>query len=362
MEQATLNRIRRAQIILLAAAFLLFLGGCGDESGEGVKAIGDMAVPMSGGVDIEHFGSEEWSGGEQSGEDTPMELSDETATVTYSGELFMKTAADIGGNSIYLAGFYGNPHDERSLEEKTSMDAYFTGRVGTGQEIMAEIDLNLPEDMYVVKGCVDSEGKWHMLLTQRIDGALTWEKSEIRVVNEDGETERIIDMTEALQQIMLPFWVAVDRQGNYYLANQGKLIVTDGQGKTKHRYSTASLAGMGIGKSGQIYAVISNDTGAHLGKLDSETGTIEECAVFDRELLSTFSILQPGTNTELLLANKGNGAFTYDGEKLELAVSVGSIMGNGQDIAAMGFLEDGRICVMGYEDDKILFHYVPVER
>lgn len=69
-EQRIWDRVKMAQLILLAAAFLLFLGGCGRE-GEPAEAAtqkpglpkADTLVFLSGGVDIENFGSAAWTGG-----------------------------------------------------------------------------------------------------------------------------------------------------------------------------------------------------------------------------------------------------------------------------------------------------------
>ena len=99
-EQRIWDRVKIAQLILLAAAFLLFLGGCGREGApadaaartgatiqtgtatqtEAVTQTGtatrtettapkpglqnaDTLVFLSGGVDIENFGSAAWTGG-----------------------------------------------------------------------------------------------------------------------------------------------------------------------------------------------------------------------------------------------------------------------------------------------------------
>lgn len=99
-EQRIWDRVKIAQLILLAAAFLLFLGGCGREGApadaaartgatiqtgtatrtEAVTQTGtatltettapkpglqnaDTLVFLSGGVDIENFGSASWTGG-----------------------------------------------------------------------------------------------------------------------------------------------------------------------------------------------------------------------------------------------------------------------------------------------------------
>lgn len=93
-EQRIWDRVKIAQLILLAAAFLLFLGGCGREGAPADAAArtgatiqtgtvtqtgtatrtettapkpglqnADTLVFLSGGVDIENFGSAAWTGG-----------------------------------------------------------------------------------------------------------------------------------------------------------------------------------------------------------------------------------------------------------------------------------------------------------
>ena len=87
-EQRIWDRVKIAQLILLAAAFLLFLGGCGREGAPADAAArtgatiqtgtatrtettapkpglqnADTLVFLSGGVDIENFGSASWTGG-----------------------------------------------------------------------------------------------------------------------------------------------------------------------------------------------------------------------------------------------------------------------------------------------------------
>ena len=87
-EQRIWDRVKIAQLILLAAAFLLFLGGCGKEGAPADAAArtgatiqtgtatrtettapkpglqnADTLVFLSGGVDIENFGSAAWTGG-----------------------------------------------------------------------------------------------------------------------------------------------------------------------------------------------------------------------------------------------------------------------------------------------------------
>lgn len=373
MEQITAERIKMMQVVLFLVAVLLFLGGCGKEAEDGVKGMSDMAVPMSGGVDIEHFGSEEWSGGNISGQtagksegndgeksmtEEPVEISREKKEILYAGGDFLKSCAGIGANGIYLTGYHGKYEDMKPTREN-----YFWGRIEMEGDVLQEFDLDVQEDMTALRSCVDTEGNWHVLCVSQVDGAFTYDKAEIWVIDGQGSRTKTIDYMEAMQtKQFIPYWMVVDREGNYFLADNWTLLWIDGEGHVKKWYETDYLEGLGMGKSGQIYGVFTDDAGeTYLGCLDPEMGEVEQCVSFEKKLSSSFSVLQPGVNSELLLANRGDGAWRYDGEDLELAVSIGDILGNGQDISAMGFLNDGRLCVMSYENDRHVFYYVPVE-
>lgn len=380
MEQITVNRIKRAQLLLLFAALLLFLGGCGKEEGSGGTGMSDMAVPMSGGVDIDHFGSEAWSGGNLADEegqsggnpaneegqsgggfaDGEAEVSHTQKEVSYAGADFLKACAAIGADQIYLAGYHGTYKDT-----KPEAEAYFWGKLEKESDVLQEFAMDIPENMAAARGCVDAEGNWHVLCLSQEEGSFTFDKAEVRVIDSQGSILKTVDYEEVLQtKRFIPYWMAVDEAGNYFLADNRTVLWVDGEGHVKKWYETEYLEGLGIGRSGQVYGVFTDDSGAsYLGCLEPETGVVEQCASFEKELSSGFDVLQPGVHTELLMANRGDGLWRYDGESLALAVSIGEIIGNGngQDIAAMGFLDDGRACIMSYEEEGYVFYYVPVE-
>lgn len=125
---------------------------------------------------------------------------------------------------------------------------------------------------------------------------------------------------------------------------------------------SGEIIGIGMGRSGALYGVFNVSGDDILGVIDIEKGSIEKCANLpENTMRPTFSVLQAGVNTELLLANKGEGVWSYDGTKLRQVLTIENIVGNGQDILAMGFLWDGRVCVMSYEDENYVFRYIPVE-
>lgn len=385
-------------LFLLLAAVLLLLSGCGKKEEEGAQDLSDMATFMSGGVDIEHFGSDEWSGGSaglegasgtaaeskdvgsQAGQNppsAPVALSQERKKIVYAGEPFMKTCACVGADGIYFTAYHGVYTDRKPAPED-----YFWGRMEKEDDQIQEFMPDIPADLFAMRGCVDAQGNWHVLCVRNEDGAYTYEEAEIIILDKQGNKIGSVDYMEALAtKKFVPFWMAVDEEGNYFLANNGILMQLDSAGHVKKWYGTepVEVTGMGIGRSGKIYVSFLDETGEEcLGYLETETGVIEQCASFGKRLTASFSVLQPGVHTELLLANSAEGVWRYDGEKLEQLMETveifrigreigageqdeGGACGSSQDIGAMGFLNDGRVCVMTYEEETHKFYYVPVE-
>lgn len=373
MTKVVLARIQRIQALLfLIVILLLILGGCGEKEVEnGSKAdLGNMAVSLSEGADISAMSAEERTGASDIQEaeqwtGPDMEMNSEKTAVIYQGIPFVSSNRAIGGNSIYTTGFQGEFSGNQPVE-----GPYFAGRIGIEEDTVQEFDLEIPEDMFVYRSCTDEQGRWHLLLSQRIDNRVTYEKSEIWIVNSQGGLEGSLDVTESMREWnSMPFWMAVDHQGNYYFLSSfgigGSLLAVDveNQSAAPLSFGEGSIDGIGVGRSGTVYGVFTPTRGiSYLGSIDPYSGSVERCADFpENNTRPSFSVLQGGVNTELLLANTGDGVWSYDGEELKLSVLLEELAGNGQDIYAMGFLWDGRVCCMVNENHEYVFRYVPVE-
>lgn len=370
MEKLTRTRIKGIQLLLFAVVILmLFFGGCGEqESDDGVE-LENMAVSLSGGVDISTMGTEEWkesqsqSGAMDLSEPEPkMELNHDLSTVAYQGTPFMSSCRTIGGDGIYSAGYLGefdggNPAD----------GPYFVGRIGMEEDNILQFPLEIPVDMTAYRGCVDSQGRWHLLLAQKSGETAAGKKMEIWVINRDGELEESHDITDYTEEgVRIPGWMEVDEDGNYYFASGGSILVVDvADHSVQLLHFGGEIIGLGRGRSGALYGVFSVEGNDFLGVIDAESGSIRKCADFpENDVRPKFSVLQAGVNMELLLANMEDGVWSYDGTELKQEMTLDDIVANGQDILAMGFLWDGRVCVMSYEAGQkghYLFHYVPIE-
>lgn len=387
MTELTLTWVKKIQLLLFAVVIvMLFFGGCGGQEAEDGARLEDIAVSLSGGVDISTMGTEAWSrsqalrraeggkeaegaggtGNADAGTQNEtaavpeVALNPNEATVTYQGMDFTSSCRTIGGDSIYSTGYQGkfdgsNPAD----------GPYFAGRIGIEENEIRQFSLEIPEGMFVYRGCTDSQGRWHLLLSQKTGNVVEADKkTEIWIVNREGELEQSFDITECVGESWFCIWMAVDNEGIYYFAmNSGIRVINVAEQSVATLNFSGEIIGIGIGRSGALYGMFNVEGNNFLGTIDTDSGTIEKCAdLAENNLNSSFSILQGGVNAELLLANKGNGVWSYDGTELKQELVFKDIMANGQDILDMGFLWDGRVCVMSYEGEKYVFRYIPIEK
>lgn len=382
MTELTRTRVKKIQLLLFAAVIvMLFFGGCGGQKADDGAGAEDMAVSLSGGVDISTMGTEAWqesqplsrmedmgSAGNSDQEESrdgnaaaavpEMPLNPNELTVIWQGMDYMSSCRAIGGDSIYCTGFEGKSDGNNPAE-----GSCFAGRIGLEENDIQQFTLEIPKNMFVYRGCTDSQGRWHMLLSQRNGNqAEPGKGTEIWIVNREGELEQSFDITAYVGETWFCLWFAVDHEGIYYLAGQNgiKVINTAEQSVATFNFG-GEILGIGIGRSGALYGMFSVEGNNFLGTIDTDDGKVEKCADLTEPLNSSFSILQEGVDTELFLANKGNGVWSYDGTELRQELLFKDIMSNGQDILAVGFLWDGRMCIMSYEEGKDVFRYIPME-
>jgi len=356
MADITWIRIRRIQVLLFVVVIvMLFFGGCGGGKSDDVAELDNMAVSLSGGVEANTTGAGERKEPQNT---KPPELNTNASTITYQGTAFMSSYRTIGGDSIYNTGFLGEFDGDHPAE-----GTYFAGRIGLEEDTIQQFPLEIPEDMSAYRGCIDSQGRWHLMVLQKSDEAVTNKKTEIWVINRAGELEQSFDITNCMKEsVRLPDWMEVDNNGNYYLASAETILVIDAMNQSVELlHFSGEIMGFGRGRSGALYGVFHVEGTDILGVVDPHGGSIEKCAELpENGIRPKFSTLQAGVNTELLLANKGDGIWSYDGTELKQEMTLGDIVADGQDILAMGFMWDGRVCIMSYENGKYVFHYEPI--
>ncbi len=289
---------------------------------------------------------------------TDVEVSDRSATVYYAGENFVKSVFAVGSNMLYVCGI------------KADKD-YFLGYMQKEEDVFQEFSIEMDECMRAFNMAVDGQGRCHILWMsveefeagdQSVD-RITYEKSCITIVNNKGEIEGEIDVTDLFSSgYNRPFCFVVDREGNYYFESgkeivqilndgtQGTVIVCDGW-----------IEGIGMGKSGAVYCAYQKENG------ERKLGRLEENSLYTYELQlpqsdAAYAGIYAGTDSELLIFNKESGAFAFDESQIEERVSETELPVKGTEIVGYGILSDGRICMMKQEDENTVFYYVPSGR
>lgn len=284
--------------------------------------------------------------------------SDTEATVYYEGEDFIKTAFAVGGDRLFIGGSEMNGSDFLGYMKKEECELNF-------------FTVDVPENMRVIEMTVDSQGSCHILWmsvdTQVLNGAehniINHEKTYITKVNRDGEAEAIIDVSELFaQEQRRPYCFMTDNEGNYYFENKEEVIKLYPDGSQAERITCkGSVRALGCGKSGDIYYIYADESGAEI------ICRLEESAVADAGVIlppanAVYSGIAAGTDKELFLYNKDGGVYTYDSysNTVEQRIAGNALPVSGQNVAGYGFLGDGRLCLMSYENGKTVFSYIPV--
>lgn len=355
----TKRALRVPATLLLAVILSVLFGGCGAET---LKPQEETTLtPKTGETapDGEVGGSNTTVDGEWTGpadpqiSDQPRMVSDRRTEIVCQGDLFYKSLAEVGANGTYIV----------YMSELDATERYLGWLPAEGTELQ-DFGLSLTDGKVALASCTDSQGNWHIMVAK--SGDQEW--AQIWVVSADGYLERTVDISDIRKsQQLRPFYMAVDGNGCYYMDNWGLLLVLDEDGNLKHRTKTRNVAGLGTGRSGQVYGVFleEDSAGAYLASILPEDGSIERCPNGGFGALGAkFSSLQPGVNCELLLGNMAEGVWEYrDGELIKV-LEAGELPCSGQNILAMGFLDDGRLCVMEYREQEMenVFYYVPAER
>ena len=330
--------------LLLALVFT----GC---AGSGRAA--QNTVPSVPAVEIQERVSaeENLSGGAAEG-------SDKSAAVVYRGETFQKSVFAAGGAMLYLYGI--GPDGE-----------YFLGGMQQEEDVFLAYDVDMGEGMRAFNMAVDGQGRCHILwmsveageLEGRHFDQITYEKSCITVIDSQGSLEKELDVTGIFSQKQgRPHCFAVDGEGRYYFENGRKVIqiLSDGaQGQV--READGGIEAIGTGRSGEVFLILETQDGAEqLAKLE-ESGIVP-CSAKLQEADVIYSGIYAGTDSELLLFNRTNGIWAWDGQEVQLRVPGSSLPVSGEKINGYGMLSDGRACILSQEDGETVFYYIPSGR
>ena len=360
MKKDSTKQAERIPVALLLTVILsIIFGGCGVETVKLQEETTFMPETSGATADGETGGNMQAVDGEGAGSadpqipDQPRIVSDRSAEIVCQGNLFYKSLAEVGANGTYIV----------YMKELDAKERYLGWLPAEGAELQ-DFDLSLTDGKVALASCTDSQGNWHIMVAE--SGNPEW--AQIWVVSAEGNLDRTVDISDVRKsQQLRPFYMAVDANGCYYMDNWGLLLVLDEDGNLKYRTDARNVAGLGTGKSGQVYGVFLEEDSAeaYLAKILSEDGSIERCPGDGFGALGAkFSSLRPGVNCELLLGNMAEGVWEYrDGELIKVLGSA-ELPCSGQNILTMGFLDDGRLCVMEYREREMtnVFYYVPAEK
>lgn len=287
------------------------------------------------------------------------EISNEEVTIEYKGNFFRKSVFCAGGESIYICGV--KPED----------GSYFIGGMLREDNKFYEFSIEIPDDMRILNMTVDNQERCHMLLmsTEKIRindeelDQITYKTSDIWIINKDGSLEKKIDVSGVFaKEKRRPFCFTIDYEGNYYFESQKEIIKLCPDGSFDMRLSCGEeIEAVGCGRSGEIYYIYRNEEGIDmLGMLQEDSTADIQIELPD--VGTQYSLLSAGTDTEVFIYNIDGGIYTYesDADTVELRVPISELPVSGESAINSGFLGDGRLCLMVYEGEKIVFYYIPV--
>lgn len=287
------------------------------------------------------------------------EISDEESIVDYEGDFFRKSVFCTGGEMIYICGI--NPVD----------GSYFIGGMPKEGNRISKYPVEIPEGMRVMGMTVDNQERCHLLLmsTEKIKinneelDQITFETSDIWIIDKEGTLEKKIDVSEvfAMEQ-RRPFCFTIDYEGNYYFESQKEIIKLCPDGSVDMRLSCGGeIEAIGCGRSGEIYYIYRNEGGIDMLDMLQEDSTAD-IQIELPDVGTQYSLLTAGTDTEVFIYNIDGGIYTSesDADTVELRLPISELPVSGESAVNSGFLGDGRLCLMVYEGEKIVFYYIPV--
>ena len=285
-----------------------------------------------------------------------VEVSNHAATVYYAGEEFTKSVFATGGGMLYMYGI-------------KSDGTCFLGSMKAEEDVFQEIETAMPDDMRVINMYVDEGGNCHTLwlkVENLADGMnkMLFEEGYILKVNKEGKTEYCLDVSELIREKQKHFYCFfADREGNYYFENNrdAEIIKLKADGSLEQSISCEGyIAAIGSGRSGIVYCVYENEDGVEILSRIIE-GTISSEGIKLPHHNTGYSRIEEGTDTEVLMCSLSGGVYTYDEGEGEVVQRIkGSELPiQDEDISGHGFVGDGRLCLLGYEDGKMVFYYIP---
>ncbi len=345
--------VKKIKTVLMILAVLSLMTSCGKQENTGLPEEKEKDT------NIEEY-SEDEAGLVQNKEIVSYEVSDEEAVIYYKGEYFTKSVFCTGGDMIYLCGI--KPED----------DSYFIAGMKEEENRFSEFPVKIPGGMRVINMTADNQGRCHILLmsTEKVDieneefvrDRITYEESFIWIINKEGNTEKILDVSEFFfREQRRPFCFVTDYEGNYYFESGKELIKLTADGNLDMRLLCGGgIEAIGCGRSGEIFYIYLSEDGTDTMDMLKE-GSAAGYEITLPHFGAQYSCIAAGTDTEALIYNAEGGVYTYDRDEgaVEQRIPESDMPVSGEKAFNQGFLGDGRMCQMVYEGENIVFYYLP---